>query len=726
MLGTPRWGAPQSAESLPIPPLMTGTAQDGVVTYDLTAQPGTREFLPGLQTETWGYNGDFLGPALLLRRGDQVVLNVTNNIDITTTTHWHGMHVPAVMDGGPHQRIEPGATWTATFPVLNRAATYWYHPHPHPQLGQGVLFDPMGTGYQVYQGLAGLLIVEDDTSDALVLPRSYGQDDIPLILQDRRFHEDGSLMHFPSDFNPATDPALRKGGHFLVNGVEAPVLDVGAQVVRLRILNASNARVYNLGFSDNRTFHQVVSDGGFLPAPVSLSRLLLAPAERVEILLNLGADEGQTLTLRSFNSENGTTFVPPPLQDQWDTTDFDLLEIRIGSATANAVRTIPEALSTVDRIPETDAANADSPRPFELNANPFGINGKRMNMAIIDARIRLGDTEVWEITNPNSQAHPFHVHGDSFQVLSRDGAPPPAQELGWKDVVLVRPFETVHIIKRFHDYSDPVTPYMFHCHILEHEDVGMMGQFVVEEIKTSCFAHAVVAGGYSTTFTIVNTGDTTANGDLILTHRSGDPLSVIMEGLPSESETGQRLFAEGSSFPVSIPSGGSVFMTATAVDPSQQAESGWARVEYSGGSLHGVSTFQLVENSILQTIAGVLASQPQDAVTIPVDNDAAQNRFTGFAVANFTGDEINLRLVTLDANGTVTDSISPDDLNPLGAHQQVAKFLHEYIPSKQIFKGTMVLMTEGGEQFVAAALIINQALLTATPVIPGRVSSIPN
>ena len=144
------------------------------------------------------------------------------------------------------------------------------------------------------------------------------------------------------------------------------------------------------------------------------------------------------------------------------------------------VRTVPGGLAAVARIPTSDAVNAGDPRAFELNANPFGINGKRMDMTVIDERIRLGDTEVWEITNPNNQAHPFHAHGDSFQVLSRDGASPQAHELGWKDVVLVRPFETVRIIKRFHDYADPASPYMFHCHILEHEDVGMMGQFVVE------------------------------------------------------------------------------------------------------------------------------------------------------------------------------------------------------------------------------------------------------
>ena len=445
------------------------------MTYELTAQPGTRKFLAGRQTETVGYNGDYLGPTLVVRKGDLVAINVTNSFGVTTTTHWHGMHVPAAMDGGPHQRIEPGDTWAASFPVLNRAATYWYHPHPHASLGQSVLMDPMGTGYQVYQGLAGMLIVEDDTSDMLALPRSYGRDDIPLILQDRRFHEDGRLMHFPDDWNPATDPALRKGGHFLVNSVEAPLLKVGAQVIRLRLLNASNARIYNLGFSDERIFYQVGSDGGFLAAPVPLSRLILAPAERAEILVDLGADKGRKIELRSFNSENGTRLVPRPLQDSWDRADFDLLTIRVKRTKANAVTSVPERLATVARIPESEAVNATSPRSFELNANPFGINGKRMDMAIIDARIRVGDTEIWEITNPNTQAHPFHVHGNSFQVLSRDGVLPPAQELGWKDVVLVRPFETVRIIKRFRDYADPLSPYMFHCHILEHEDVGMNG-----------------------------------------------------------------------------------------------------------------------------------------------------------------------------------------------------------------------------------------------------------
>ena len=465
---------PSGRPLLPVPPRLEGSV------FDLDMAIGQREFLDGLSTPTKGYNGDYLGPTLVVRAGSEVALNVTNNIGVATTTHWHGMHVPAAMDGGPHQPIETGETWEARFPVLNRAGTYWYHPHLHSSRSQGGMFGPESTGYQIYEGLAGLLIVEDEISDSLALPRSYGQDDIPLILQDRRFHDDGRLLHFPDDFDAATEPGLRRGGHFLVNGVEGAVLEVGAQVVRLRVLNASNSRVYTVGFSDDRTFYQIASDGGFLNSPVPMSRLVLATAERAELLIDLSADEGTTLTLGSFNAGNGEIFLPTRLQDEWDTLDVDLLDIEVGPATADAVTSIPSTLTEVARIPESEAVNAANPRPFTLGAMPFTINSVSMDMAVINERIRMGDTEIWDVINQNGLAHPFHVHGNSFQIVSRDGVPPADNELGWKDVVLIRPFETVRIIKRFYDYADPELPYMYHCHILEHEDVGMMGQWVVE------------------------------------------------------------------------------------------------------------------------------------------------------------------------------------------------------------------------------------------------------
>ena len=461
------------ANALPIPERLDGD------TFNLTMAVGSMDFLDGKTTATKAYNGNYLGPTLFVRKGVETKFNVTNSLDIHTTTHWHGQHLPSNMDGGPYQMILPGETWNAQYTIVNNAGTYWYHPHTHPS-GPSPVLNPDGTGGQVYDGLAGLFIIEDDLSDALPLPRSYGVDDVPLILQDRRFHDDGRFMHFPDDFNMVTDPALRKGGEFLVNGKIDATLRLGAQIVRLRILNASNARVYNLGLSDGGTFHQIVSDGGFLEAPVALTRLLIAPGERAEILIDLQGREGESFQLHSFNSENGNSYVPSPLQDTWDTTDFNLLTFEVIAPTTDAITAIPAQLTTIVRMTEQDAVNAAAPRPMELNANPFNINGLTMDMDVINHRIRLGDIEIWELTNPNIQAHPFHVHGEPFQILTRNGTLPPANEMGWKDVVLIRPDETIRIIKRFGDFSDPVLPYMYHCHILEHEDLGMMGTFTVE------------------------------------------------------------------------------------------------------------------------------------------------------------------------------------------------------------------------------------------------------
>ena len=173
LMGIGRWTAqargrvPGRRAALPIPSILEGTADGSTMVFELTQQQGLTNFLPGFQTPTWGYNGSVLGPTLKLRTGTQVSLRVTNNIGVKSTTHWHGLHVPASMDGGPHQEIEPGETWNASFEVLNRAATYWYHPHPHAMLSQGVIFDPESTGYQVYQGLAGMIIIEDELSDTL-------------------------------------------------------------------------------------------------------------------------------------------------------------------------------------------------------------------------------------------------------------------------------------------------------------------------------------------------------------------------------------------------------------------------------------------------------------------------------------------------------------------------------------------------------------------------------
>ncbi len=464
---------------LAIPPLVTGTLEAGVRTFDLEMRTGSTSFSDGVTTETWGYEGDFLGPALALRRGEEVALRVTNHLPRPTTTHWHGLHLPAEMDGGPHPLIDVDATWTARFRVENPASLCWFHPHP-----MGTPADPGSTSYQVYMGLAGLLYVSDDESDALALPRTHGVDNVPLVLMDRRFAADGSFHHFDAGHDAHS---LRKGDTFLVNGVITPAIDAPAQQVRLRVLNGSNARLYHLAVLDEadraRTFAMIASDSGLLAAPVPLERLVLAPGERAELVVDLAGDRGRTLRLVSKNEElNLDRYAGRITADEFDMTTVHLATIRVGAPTMGAITTIPSTLAAIERIPEAEAVTT---RVWQLGG-PSGenhlINGRAHDMTRTDAIVPLGDTEIWEIQNATQMAHPFHIHGAPFQVLSRtnlgmDGVPD--EELGWKDTVLVRAGEIVRVIKRHLDYADPVHHYMFHCHLLEHEDRGMMGQFTV-------------------------------------------------------------------------------------------------------------------------------------------------------------------------------------------------------------------------------------------------------
>ncbi|MFV1962145.1 MAG: multicopper oxidase family protein [Acidimicrobiia bacterium] len=421
-------------------------------------QKSSMVYVPGKTTATFAYNGDILGPTLLTQKGDEVVINVTNQLGEPTTTHWHGIHLPAAMDGGPHQRIEDGDTWKAQYTIMNEESTFWYHPHLEGK-----------TAEHVYRGLAGLFIIKDPTVE-YDLPDRYGTDDIPLVVQDKIFNDDGS-------FNYPGTPFGVKGDHILVNGAVTPVLDAPAQFVRFRILNGSNARIYNFGFSDNRQFHQIGTDGGFLESPVPLTRLLLSNGERAEILVDFRGQENSQVRLVSFSSEVNVS--PIWNSNALDNSTFDIMTIEVVAPTGDPTTALPASLATIDRLQE---GQANKTRPFVLEmgfSGPMTINGQSMDMSRIDQTIKLNDTEIWEVTNNSDLPHPFHVHDVQFLVLSRDGSPPPENEAGRKDTVLVMPRETVRIISHFSDFADPNDPYMFHCHILEHEDAGMMGQFVV-------------------------------------------------------------------------------------------------------------------------------------------------------------------------------------------------------------------------------------------------------
>ncbi|MDV5149495.1 multicopper oxidase domain-containing protein [Streptomyces sp. SBC-4] len=282
---------------LRIPPVLDPEpGPDGVKRFALRLQEGRTELLPGKPARTWGINGDHLGPTLRARRGDRVAMTVTNALGEASTLHWHGMRLPAAMDGGPHQMVEPGATWSPEWTVDQPAATTWYHPHPHGR-----------TAVHVYRGLAGMFLLDDD-NDATGLPREYGKDDVPLIIQDRKFTESGEL---DEDFG-GTFGLL--GDDILINGTYDPYFRVTTSRVRFRILNGSNAHVFTVGFADDREFHVVASDAGLLSRPAAVRRLRISPGERFEIVASF--EPGEQVLLKGF-----------PGGDEIEDGAYDLLKL---------------------------------------------------------------------------------------------------------------------------------------------------------------------------------------------------------------------------------------------------------------------------------------------------------------------------------------------------------------------------------------------------------------
>ena len=452
---------------LPIPPLLEGTEKNGVLHFNLQVQAGEREFYPGAVSSTLGYNGNYLGPTIRVQRGDNVRIDVENQLNEATTVHWHGAHVPAKMDGGPHQQVPANSSWQASFPIDQEAATLWYHPHLIPT-----------TAEQVYRGLAGLFIIEDENSKTLPLPRRYGENDIPIILQERRFQRDGRIT-----YDPSMPDVMRgySGNAILVNGELQPYLEIDRGVLRLRLLNGSNSSVLRIQLENQDSFLQIASDGGFLEQPVQMNALVLSPAERAEILIDFSdVQEGEKLHLFA-ETNGGETYRVMQLIGSGDESS--------STGSNEAAAAYPDSslkLNTIEPIP---ASEAERTRSFIMSTmGPGGrltINGKTMDMNRIDERVPLGATEIWEIQHGRGMMgrmmnvpHSFHVHDGQFQILSVNGRPPSANEAGWKDTVLLWPGDVIRIIKRFEDYTGI---YMYHCHLLEHEDAGMMGQFEVVE-----------------------------------------------------------------------------------------------------------------------------------------------------------------------------------------------------------------------------------------------------
>lgn len=438
---------------LDIPPLAESTLNAaGERVFDLTAQAGTTEFTAGVATDTWGYNGSYLGPTLVAARGEHVRINVTNELDEVTTVHWHGMNLPAEMDGGPHQVVEPGAQWSPDFEIDQPAATLWYHPHP---VGT--------TEHQVEMGLAGLFLLQDEEEAALTLPRSYGVDDIPVVVQDRRFDASGQFTSNVRGYIGAI------GDELLVNGTLAPYFDVTTDVVRLRLVNGSAARIYDFGFSDRRSFDLIATDGGLLGTAAPMDGIRLSPGERAEVLVRL--TPGETVNLQSTAPDLGTSAAAATRNAGDDT--LDVMELRA----ADTLSSIGTPSTTLASIAPLQKADASVERSFTLNG--YTINNRLMDMTRIDETVEAGATEIWTVDNAMPLPHNFHVHAVQFQVLRVGTEPPPAELAGWKDTIYLEPGVRYELIMQFPQYTDPNFPYMFHCHMLAHEDAGMMGQFVV-------------------------------------------------------------------------------------------------------------------------------------------------------------------------------------------------------------------------------------------------------
>ncbi len=437
------------------------------------------EILPGVLTDVWGYDGQFPGPTVRARRGERLVVTHENLLPVPTVVHLHGGHTPAASDGFPTDLVLPDGTPARSrtghggmphgrsdvtsgrrayvYPGDQPAATLWYHDHRMDF-----------TAPQVWRGLAGFHLVTDAVEDTLPLP--HGERDVPLMIMDRSFGADGELRYPSLDASLAGTPGV-SAGHtsgvlgdvLLVNGRPWPVLEVDAARYRLRLLNASNARRYDLGLDpappQGPVFVQVASDGGLLTTPVPHLHLPLAPAERYEVVVDFGAyPVGTEVTLTNALGSGPTDAV---------------MRFRVVRR-ARDDSAVPARLADV---PALRPAAGAVPREWRFTRGPTGTGHWLINDALFDpgrtdATVRLGDTEVWRFAS--DLHHPVHVHLAPFQVLGRGGGPPGEFDAGWKDTLDLRPTEYADVAVCFPEHPGR---YLVHCHNLEHEDMGMMATF---------------------------------------------------------------------------------------------------------------------------------------------------------------------------------------------------------------------------------------------------------
>lgn len=468
---------PHFTVPLPIPPVLRPIGAGDTDVFELEQRVASAEILPGLRTPIFGYDGIFPGPTFETRSGRPAEVRHTNRLPVPVVVHLHGGHTPAEFDGYPLDVIMPAGglpdgpgpsahltpvgegSYTYYYPMNQRAATLWYHDHRMDF-----------TGPSVYRGLAGFHIVRDEVDDALPLPG--GDREIPLMITDRSFAEDGSLLYPALDTSMLDRPGVSQdfmegvlGDVVLVNGAPWPLHEVGTAKHRLRLLNASNARRYQLALEppprEGSPFVQIGSDGGLLSGPVEHDVIPIAPAERFDVVVDFATYPVGTEVTMVNTLGSGTT--------------RDVMRFRVVRREREDAF-VPSRLSEVEQLRESDVAFK---RHFRFERGRSGgllgevvwlVNGEPFDPERIDATPRRGQVEQWRFST--DVHHPIHVHLDSFQVLN-----PRPWDQGWKDTVDILPTEYVDVLVRFNDYAGK---FVMHCHNLEHEDMMMMANFEVD------------------------------------------------------------------------------------------------------------------------------------------------------------------------------------------------------------------------------------------------------
>ncbi|WP_371018022.1 multicopper oxidase family protein [Pseudalkalibacillus sp. JSM 102089] len=502
-------------DRLPIMPIIQPVKTNhGIPYYEVTMKESFQKLHRDLPaTRVWGYNGQYPGPTFQVHRNhpirvlwknelpekhflpiDHTIHGAGTNVpDVRTVVHLHGGVTPDTSDGYPEawftREFQQGGPYFTDpiyeYPNHQAATTLWYHDH-----AMGI------TRLNIYAGLAGMYIVHDEEERSLRLPE--GEFDIPLLLQDRSFHRDGSL-YYPAEPDPPVEgvtPSVLPdffGKANLVNGMVWPYLEVEPRKYRFRILNGSNARFYRFSLSNQFPFVQIGTDQGLLGKPVPVTRVLIAPAERVDVVIDFSRSAGETLTLM-----NDAASPYPQGKSPNPKTTGVIMQFRVKKKLSLPDQSVvPQTLSRYEIIYEQQANNQRNlllnMRPDQYKRSIHLLNNQLWSDPISEMP-RLGDVEIWSFVNLSNATHPIHLHLVRFQILNRQPfdrdlyekegkivptgprMKPDLNEQGWKDTVRANPKEITRIIMKFVPYAGL---FVWHCHILEHEDYEMMRPYVV-------------------------------------------------------------------------------------------------------------------------------------------------------------------------------------------------------------------------------------------------------